>query len=454
MSVLQGWSARGVWCAALLSCGAAMVLPGAALRAQDEIPVVAGSAEGRLQVLVEFADVPAARVYGDTLRQSLAQRRSPAVAEAAAVSAARSQIGRIVPIQENFKSALRNVNNPVILYQVQKAYNGIALQIDGADFGKLRRLPGVRAVHILETEYPTNSTSVPFIGAPNLWGNTLGLPSSLTGTGIRIGIIDTGIDYLHANFGGLGLAADYTANDRTVVGDGYFPTAKVVGGTDLAGDAYTGSNAPVPDPNPMDCNGHGSHVAGTAAGLGVDAAGATFTGPYDGSAPFAALRIGPGVAPGASLYAIRLFGCTGGTTLTVAGIDWTIDPNGDNDLSDHLDVINMSLGSDFGREDSASAQAADNAAPPESSWSARPATPATPSSSPAAPATPPAPSLPRRASTPVSPGRCWWSTRRPRSPATTPPRRPTPSPPRRRRRRAARPRPSCRHSIRRTAPEC
>lgn len=36
-------------------------------------------------------------------------------------------------------------------------------------------------------------------------------------------------------------------------------------GTDLVGDAYTGSNAPVPDNDPMDCNGHGSHVAGIIA---------------------------------------------------------------------------------------------------------------------------------------------------------------------------------------------
>ncbi len=142
-----------------------------------------------------------------------------------------------------------------------------------------------------------------------------------------------------------------------------FPTVKVAGGVDLAGDAYTGSNAPVPDANPMDCNGHGSHVSGSAAGYGVTAAGATFPGPYDASSStYSGLRIGPGTAPQATLFGIRVFGCTGSTGLSVQGIDWAMDPDGDLDLSDHLDVINMSLGSQYGAALTASSIAADNAA--------------------------------------------------------------------------------------------
>ena len=162
---------------------------------------------------------------------------------------------------------------------------------------------------------------------------------------------------MHADFGGTGLLADYQAESTdtarfTTVGTataGSFPTAKVVGGIDFAGDAYTGTNAPVPDANPMDCNGHGSHVAGTAAGFGVTAADATFTGPYDANpSTYSRCSIGPGTAPKALLYGLRVFGCAASTGLTALAIDWAIDPNGDADLSDHLDVINMSLGSNFG----------------------------------------------------------------------------------------------------------
>src|SRR6185295_3095678 len=60
--------------------------------------------------------------------------------------------------------------------------------------------------------------------------------------------------------------------------------------------------------------------------------------------------------------ALRVFGCTGGTTVTVQAIDWAIDPNDDGDFSDHLDVINMSLGSAFGGPATTTALASENAA--------------------------------------------------------------------------------------------
>ncbi len=122
----------------------------------------------------------------------------------------------------------------------------------------------------------------------------------------------------------------------------------------------------------MDCNGHGSHVSGSAAGYGVNPDGSTYEEAgadtyaalknLSSSAYIAKFRIGPGVAPKADLYALRVFGCEGSTDLTDLAIEWAMDPNDDGDLSDHLDVINMSLGSDFGSVYDTSAVAADNAA--------------------------------------------------------------------------------------------
>ena len=63
------------------------------------------------------------------------------------------------------------------------------------------------------------------------------------------------------------------------------------------------------------------------------------------------MRIGPGAAPGASLYAIKIFGCTGGTALTAEGLDRVLDPDGDGDFDDRLDVVNLSLGAPHGAVD-------------------------------------------------------------------------------------------------------
>ncbi|MCX7718602.1 MAG: S8 family serine peptidase [Candidatus Sumerlaeaceae bacterium] len=204
--------------------------------------------------------------------------------------------------------------------------------------------------------------SVPLIGAPPVWlTGAAGL-----GDNIRVGIIDTGIDYHHLNFGGPG--TNYGANNTSIIGDvPYFPGTKVVGGYDFAGDGYdaggTGSALiPQPDPDPMDCQGHGSHVAGTVGGYGVTASHATYAGPWNTTTNFNALFIGPGVAPQCDLYALRVFGCAGSTNLVVPAIEWAMDPNGDDVLTDHLDVINMSLGSPFGLDEDPDCIAANNAA--------------------------------------------------------------------------------------------
>ncbi|MGI8835323.1 MAG: S8 family serine peptidase [Pyrinomonadaceae bacterium] len=323
-----------------------------------EIKAATNSA-GQLAVLVELSDAPAATVYADKIEGSKLPRD---VSVAQATEAAQTQLARITRAQDRLAAILSSSSiNATEIYRVQRVLNGIAVYVAPEKLAALRQLPGVKAVHLLVLEYPSLSTSVPFIGAPELWNNAAGVRTNVTGAGIKVGIIDTGIDYQHSNFGGRGLLADYTANNRTSNADGFFPTQKVAGGYDFAGDAYTGGNAPAPDPDPMDCNGHGTHVAGIAAGQGVNADGTTFTGPYSPSTPFLSLRVGPGVAPRSSLYAIRVFGCTGGTNLTVPGIEWSIDPNSDGDFEDRMDVINMSLGSNFGVASNPSALASDNA---------------------------------------------------------------------------------------------
>ncbi len=249
-----------------------------------------------------------------------------------------------------------------VLGNYQSAYNGIKVRIAADKIGQLAALPGVVAVRPLWPIKQDNVHGVPLIGAPAVW-QSLGLH----GEGVKVAIIDTGIDYTHANFGGPGTVAAYDAAHaaETAAADPslFGPlAARVKGGIDLVGDSYNADSTaasyqpvPHPDPNPLDCNGHGSHVAGTAAGSGVTAAGATYGGPYNATTISGnAWTIGPGVAPKADLYAIRVFGCEGSTDVVVDAIDWAVD----NDM----DVINMSLGSGFGTKDTPDAEATTNAA--------------------------------------------------------------------------------------------
>ncbi|HKU73784.1 MAG TPA: S8 family serine peptidase [Pyrinomonadaceae bacterium] len=322
------------------------------LEGQDVLPD-----SGEFNVMIELFDEPTSKVYAQALGNRSDRAANPQQ-RAAAQGAARSQMVRIRGAQQRVLAHLGNFGQRAkTLYRVQTAYNGIAARIDASILPQLRGNADVKAVHALPIHYIENSSSLPFIKAASAWAAT----SGNSGDGVKIAVIDTGVDYLHANFGGPGTAAAFAANNRNIIEPGTFPTAKVVGGMDFAGDAYTGANVPIPDPDPLDCNGHGSHVAGSATGLGVNANGTTFLGPWDGSVPFGSFSIGPGVAPRAQLYALKVFGCTGGTGLTTQAINWAVDPNGDGDPSDHVDVINMSLGSNFGTSTDASATASTNA---------------------------------------------------------------------------------------------
>lgn len=169
--------------------------------------------------------------------------------------------------------------------QVEQEYRlfpGEAVKITAADIDALSKQESVEEIWLDLPVRAWLNTSVPKINSPEVW------EIGLKGKGIKIAVIDTGIDPSHPDF-----------NGRIVA------TESFVGGT------------------AADDNGHGTHVASIAAGNG-----AASNGKY------------VGVAPEASLYIAKVLRADGGGAMSgvMAGIEWAV-------LEQEVQIINLSLGS-------------------------------------------------------------------------------------------------------------
>lgn len=277
-----------------------------------------------VSVMIELQAEPLAAFYARQLQNNAAVTTEAQQAHASALQAAQDSVAQQV-------EALGGR----VISQYTKAYNGLLVRMPAGQLANLRSLAEVKGIRRAPRHVPALANSVAHIRATEVI-EELGFD----GTGTTIAIIDTGVDYTHAAFGGAGTPEAYEANDPATIEEGSFPTEKVIGGWDFAGPNYDPEsddpalNTPSPDPDPLDGDGHGTHVAHTAAGFEV------------------AGQLGHGVAPGAQIYALKVFGdLAASTEVAVNAIEWALDPNQDNDLSDHVDVINMSLGSFYGIAD-------------------------------------------------------------------------------------------------------
>ncbi|WP_170319401.1 S8 family serine peptidase [Polyangium spumosum] len=194
-----------------------------------------------------------------------------------------------------------------------RLWNGLSLRVAPEQVADLARIPGVKSVWpvipILPEDSPDEgggaqtdmATAIAMTGV-DIARSQLGL----RGKDIRVGIIDSGVDYDHPDLGG-----------------GCFgPGCKVAYGYDFVGDDFA-SGSPgsylAPDPDPDDCGGHGTHVAGI-----VGANGSVV-----------------GVAPDVTLGAYRVFGCGGSTSpdIMIKAMERA--------QQDGMRVVNMSIGSGY-----------------------------------------------------------------------------------------------------------
>jgi len=213
-----------------------------------------------------------------------------------------------------------NEENLIVGSEFENVFNGVVLNITSNEAKEIEKIKGVKKVYPNYLVNITLTDSIPLINADDVWqldvqGNNCAISGQqcLTGNGITIGIIDTGVDYTHEDLG-------------RCLGT----NCKVVGGYDFVNN----------DEDPMDDMGHGTHCAAIAAGNGV-------------------LK---GVAPDAKIYAYKVLdaGGSGKNSDLISAIERVVDPNQDGDFSDHLDIISLSLGG-YGNPDDPVSQAIDNA---------------------------------------------------------------------------------------------
>ncbi|MGW7441347.1 S8 family peptidase [Streptomyces sp. NPDC054849] len=227
---------------------------------------------------------------------------TPATAPAPLFTSSNPVPGRYIVTLEKGQDAVKVAQKlklkPSFVYT--SAMSGFAVPLTSLELTLVRNSPGVKSV---EEDASVQALPMPATGgmrAPsNSWGldridqERLPLDNDFTvqgnGAGVTAYILDTGIDYAHTEFGG---------PDAT----------RATFGFDAVDDGRNG----------QDCQGHGTHVAGTVAGK-------TY-----------------GVARKANLVSVRVLGCDGKGTWSgiIAGMDW-VAKNAKQPA-----VLNASLGGD------------------------------------------------------------------------------------------------------------
>ncbi len=296
-----------------------------------------GRATGNVEVVVKLTDAPLAAAQGLAAKQrgGLMNRGQ-----------AQAYLRNLHSKQDAVMARVRALGG-VEQARVARALNAVIVSIDPKRLSDVSLIPGVVSVRAVGNYKLDLSTTVPYIGA------AAAQTAGKDGGGVRVAVLDSGVDYTHRNLGGPGTVADYDTcyAQKDVLPSGacaslFGPTAaKVVGGYDFVGERWPTYGDRTEDPNPIDFQGHGTHVADIIAGKSAD-------GQHKG------------VAPGAKIYAVKVCSAVATSCNGIAlikGVDYALDPNGDGDMSDAVDVINMSLGSSYGQKEDDLSEASANA---------------------------------------------------------------------------------------------
>jgi subtilisin family serine protease len=250
----------------------------------------------------------------------------PPLARTGLALQARAGASYVAAVARGQRAFVRRLEQAVpdarVRWHYQVVVDGLAVVAPAASQARIAALPGVADVYPSVPYRRTLFSSPAVIGAPQLWGPNL----ATAGEGIKIGIIDDGVDQTHPFFS----PAGFTMPPGFPKGNTAYTTAKVIAARAFAPPGLTYRNAKLPfDPAE---SFHATHVAGIAAGdHGTLARGPN--GPVSVS----------GIAPRAYLGNYKVltiptaqFGLDGNSPEIVAGIEAAV--------RDGMNVINLSLG--------------------------------------------------------------------------------------------------------------
>ena len=235
---------------------------------------------------------------------------------------------RIEAAQQLVRSQLSR-QNVTVVGSAHTVLNAIFVAAKPENVAQLRQLPGVRSVVPLRWRRLKLDGAVYVVDAPSAW-NTLGGTGN-AGAGIKIAVIDTGIDQTHPMFQDDTLQPP-AGFPKCTGSDCNYTSKKVIVARSYVRIDAAGSNPsdPAPDSMPDDYSphdrvGHGTAVASIAAGWTTAAPSATLTG----------------LAPKAFLGNYKVFGSPG---VNDGASDAAIIQAIDDAVNDGMDVAVLSLG--------------------------------------------------------------------------------------------------------------
>jgi uncharacterized protein (TIGR03437 family) len=205
-----------------------------------------------------------------------------------------------------------------------------ALFVEASDARQLQGLAGVRRVARLRPMHRHLDHALPLVNAPQAWTALAGTGLQNPGAGMKIGILDTGIDQTHPGFQDSSLTPPANApacNDKPGqpnTNDCGYTNSKVIVARSYVSLLAAESGYP-DDTSPRDRVGHGTAAAMVAAGV-------------QHQAPLAIIS---GVAPKAYLGSYKIFGSPGVSDSTWADV---LVAALEDAYTDGMDIVNLSFG--------------------------------------------------------------------------------------------------------------